>query len=149
MEVNAHARGKKTVVWPLLKNWRAGGNWHARLPEKQWYLLLWPNPFMLHMSTRTRTDYCLPVLRPIFCTCSVVSVIVYRCWLLPHAFGSLMMMTKHLVYTSFCKVGFIHFLTCTWPIWSTLVGAVSRYREVSTSVRSVLPSVGCLQTIPV
>jgi len=33
--------GEKTVTWPLLKNWHAGGNWHARLPEKQWYLLWW------------------------------------------------------------------------------------------------------------
>ena len=29
--------GEQTVAWPLLKNWRAGGNWHAQLPEKQWY----------------------------------------------------------------------------------------------------------------
>lgn len=33
---------KKTIAWPLLKNWYAIGNWHARLPEKQRYLLLWP-----------------------------------------------------------------------------------------------------------
>ena len=39
--------GEQTVAWPLLKNWRVGGNWHAWLPEKQWYLLWWPKHIYL------------------------------------------------------------------------------------------------------
>ena len=27
---------KKTVTWPLLTSWHAGGNWHAWLPEKHY-----------------------------------------------------------------------------------------------------------------